>query len=104
MFTLIRSPYIHRAGHVEIMEEERLWRKERMGWRTGARDMGQSTGGGDGSETGSVTKMKGKKSTTGIGASIMPDSGIKRRATLWRSYIISSQIWQLVVSKRVHYF
>ena len=40
------------------------------------------TVGGDGSETGLVTKMKGKqKSLIGIGASLVNTAGIKRRAT-----------------------
>ena len=39
------------------------------GWGGG----GVETVGGDGSETGSVTKKKGKKSTTGVGSSLTPD-------------------------------
>ena len=52
-------------------------------WRTRAKDGGGvETVGGDGSETGSVTKKNGKqKSTTGIGVSLTPDYRIKRRAT-----------------------
>ena len=41
---------------------------------------GEETGGGEGSETGSVTKKEGKQdSTTHIGASLTRTSGIKRR-------------------------
>ena len=41
---------------------------------------GEETGGGEGSETGSVSKKEGKQdSTTDIGASLTRTSGIKRR-------------------------
>ena len=43
-------------------------------WRMRARVMGEvETGGGEGNETGIVTKKKLKKSTIGIGASLIPD-------------------------------
>ena len=44
-------------------------------WRTRAGNGGVETGGGDGSETGSLTKRKEGKhnSTTSIGASLTPD-------------------------------
>ena len=43
-------------------------------WRRRARDGGVQTGGGDSSETGSVTKKDGKqKSTTDIGGSLTSD-------------------------------
>ena len=45
---------------------------ERREWRTRAGG-GEQTGGKGGSEMGSVTKKKGKKSTTNIGASLSPD-------------------------------
>ena len=47
---------------------------------------GVEKGGGDGSETGSVMKKKGKKLTTGIGASLTRTKGIKRKAT---SFIVT---------------
>ena len=42
---------------------------------------GGETIGGDGSETGSVTKKGRLKSTTGIGVSLIPDFRLKMRAT-----------------------
>ena len=42
-------------------------------WRTKAKDGGVETGGGDDSETGSMTKKGKQKSMTAIGASLTPE-------------------------------
>ena len=50
-------------------------------WRMRVRDGGVGTVGGDGNETGGISDEEGgKKSATGIGASLIPDFGDKEES------------------------
>ena len=66
-----------------------------------AKDGGVEMVGGDGSETGLVTKKKGKKSTTGMGASLTLDYR-ERRATTSMSPKSSVPSRMLVPAKTRH--